>query len=1023
MSRRPWNISILQLLLLTALCAMCAGVIAVSRQNAGVHFVQRLVFSPDGRWLAACYVDGSIRVWDVARRSTASRRVTLGDQSAFIDVSGARFIDDDTLVVVKQAYTPQRSDRLLLWDVRRNEPVKTIPFTPMAEIWAVSPAGGLAATSAQGMPYAYTPTPPAGATEVTIELWDLEQGRGRFVLKPSKPFHELIFSSDGKKLVAVGSSGDANVLVQLWDTDTSAVRLLELESNSSGPFAVLSGDGKRLAFLSWGWSSEYPRYSVNVCDLETSDEFARFDLGECGTWIDTIQFSEDGRRLMASTYDGEMRLWDIASRKSPEGFADSGLARLRQCDAAAFSHDGRWIATGSNSMISLWDAESFAHVADLYRDRRSWAGLAYSLGFIGWAVVWGWLARRRRARDERRIAAAEEQERTLPNIIRATLRPGRTWLKVLLIALGIGVFLAWLWAEQLQSWLGWSYAGAFVVLVPVSIIAFAVLVLGIAFVPPAIRRWRGAPYVRGIRRAEKSAGVTGRRVRVGPVTGCFFGDSQLAATFVEDYDAVRLRFEEWFGVPIEPRRPLTVMVFERTDWYEAHLDGHLPMAGVYWMAPDRQVLICEEMSLRWLTEPRRLWRVLLARYLFEQVKGFRLTAGLANVLGFDSLFDLDDDFPQRVHRRLQAMMQRGEVPWQQNPLTVTDRELAAVVFDPDRRKALKAVTAFQTLCASLAEYLLGPAAGGRRDKFGQFLRRWKRGEPVQQSLLVCLGEDAEHFQQSWQQWSLDHPTDPVGRASPEVENYFAAHVLPRIADATAPVTERADAIRHLGASGYEIGIDALIGLLRDDGSELLHGDVVWALESISGRLHGNDVASWVRWWAERREEIERTGNASTDEIYVAELAGDAAEPVLAELLEQEKPSVTGEESSGDSATPSPGDRVMPKSAVASTAETQRRMKTLWVLLLIGGMIAVFWSVYWTMYLGQEWMFSSVLGILVGVHAVTRFTGRETRNLRASTLLLSLSVLFCNIPSSLIGMIAGRRLNHPQVRQYVRRDSS
>jgi hypothetical protein len=382
-----------------------------------------------------------------------------------------------------------------------------------------------------------------------------------------------------------------------------------------------------------------------------------------------------------------------------EGFTGSDLASQQQVYMAHSSPDGRWIATGSENMISLWDAKTFAHVADLYRDRRGWAGLAYILGFVAWAAAWGWLARRQRARDKDRSEPAEAVARPLPKIVRAGLQPRQTWLRLLLIALGFGIALAWVFADGVQRQLGWSYPASLLALVPVCTVGFLLLVIGLALglnvVPATIRRWRGVPFTAAITQAERAAGVSARRMQLGPVTACFFGQSHLEATLAADFETARRRFESLFGAPVELRRPLTVLVFERTDWYDAHLDGHLPMAGVYWMGIDRQITICEEMCLQWMTEPRWIWRQLVARYLFEQHKGFPPSTGLAGILSCSLLLDLDEHLPQRVHRRLQAMLRRGDPVGTLEALNWNDRQLVSAALDQQNRESFLTMAAYR----------------------------------------------------------------------------------------------------------------------------------------------------------------------------------------------------------------------------------------------------------------------------------------------------------------------------------------
>ncbi|MCL4201168.1 MAG: WD40 repeat domain-containing protein [Pirellulaceae bacterium] len=1041
MSRRRWNFSVLQLLLLTALCGLCAGVVAMSRQTAANAYLENLLFSPDGQWLAACYHGGRVRVWDVHRRRVHSSPSPLASDSHYVDFSGAGFVDGDTLAVLRCDYDGQGRRELVLWDVQQNKLKTTIPTVPWVYRYCVSPAGKVVTVHGEQPSAAWGPN--------TIVIQDLSSGQTDSVVKPDCYFNQLLLSSDGKTLVARvarrGSDGIVAFHLNIRDISDNSKR--SPKTPIDGYVLAISDNGERVCILNAGDGSSA------IWDLETGNQISEFHC--TGYLPTTVEFSPDGDRLITCYSETQVR--DVANGMEATGFAGSDLASQQQVYIARYSPDGRWIATGSDRMISLWDAKTFAHVADLYRDRRGWAGLAYIFGFLAWATAWGWLARRQRARDKDRVEQpTEATARPLPRIVRAGLQPRQTWLRLLLIAVGVGLALAWVFADGVQRQFGWSYPATLLALVPICAVAFLTavigLVLGSNIIPATIRRWRGVPFAAAITRAERAAGMPARRMQLGPVTACFFGQSHLEATLAEDFDVARRRFAALFGTSVELRRPLTVLVFERSDWYDAHLDGHLPMAGVYWMGIDRQITICEETCLRWLTEPRWIWRQLLARYLFEQHKGFPPSSGLAGILSCSLLLDLDEHLPQRVHSRLQAMLRRGDPVGTFDALNWNDRQLISAALDQQNRESFLTMAAYSTQSLSLAEFLLGDAAGERAERFQRLVRQWQRRDSLPDRLQHHFSLDAdtlqqwpagaergskpadhssrntEAFQQAWRQWILDHPTQPCGRPMPRIERYFQTRMLPLILDRSASLSDRALAIRHLGLDGYELGIDALIELLQDSQSARLRPDVIWTLESISGRLHGSDAAAWQQWWNERREQIFGAPPAGSTEdeadVFVAALADDDRQPVTAELVDEPLTAVKVEDSKEpreDDDPPRDGERggrakddggkvgiltnsatedvgILANSAteevgILTNSATENvvppmRLRTVRILLGIGGLIAVVWSVYVTLYLGEELAFVSVLGMLAGVYAMTRWTGAETHGLTAAARLLA-----------------------------------
>ncbi len=150
-----------------------------------------------------------------------------------------------------------------------------------------------------------------------------------------------LFAEDGKVLITGSESG----LLQFWDA--TSTELLGKAVKFDGPISALdlSPDGQRLAVGSGK--------QIEIWDVTTRTK-TDLEFEQPGDIAD-LDFSLTGPVLLASDWDGNVRIWNLeAIGKVKEGWKfDLGIL------AVAFSPDGKLAAIGGlNNSVQLWDVEA-----------------------------------------------------------------------------------------------------------------------------------------------------------------------------------------------------------------------------------------------------------------------------------------------------------------------------------------------------------------------------------------------------------------------------------------------------------------------------------------------------------------------------------------------------------------------------------------------------------------------------------------------------------------------------------------
>ncbi len=326
--------------------------------------VLSLDITTDGRYLATGSKDQTVRLWDV---NSGAVLVKLPDQPHWINA--VAFSPDDTRLalgyangVIRIIPNPVQDTQVITAD---RGTINRIALSPDGSLLVTAGSRGVwvydtadltqeprqyfdgeaysAAFSPDGSTLAYDAKGP-------VVICEAATGETLLTIEGIRYNESLAFSPDGSKLV----SGGHDFRIRVWDVNTGE------------PGAVMRARGElmSLAFTPDGQqlisASNHDR-NLHVWDI-TSGKTVQLLVGHTHQRLMGVAFSPDWRTLASVSYDGTVRLWNVASWENTavlEGHTDWTMS-------VAYSPDGQLIASGSrDGTVRLWDAASGEPVAVL----------------------------------------------------------------------------------------------------------------------------------------------------------------------------------------------------------------------------------------------------------------------------------------------------------------------------------------------------------------------------------------------------------------------------------------------------------------------------------------------------------------------------------------------------------------------------------------------------------------------------------------------------------------------------------
>ncbi len=314
------------------------------------HPITKVAITPDGKWAIAGDNDGSVRVWDADNPGTAPRELPKAAgaiHSLLVSANGQR------LVVSGSQDTSVR-----IWNLAN---LATAPLTlsrhtkPVTSV-ALSGDGNFLLTG--------------GADSVTL-LWNLSarnpaSSASNLNARPEQtPLTQVALSANTTQAVTVAADGIAHGWSVSGGQFEGRPTVTPVGTNIA---LAIDPQGRWIVIGNPNGTIDLRRFPGTSLDVSLR--------GHTGA-ITALAFNNNGSRLISSSADGTVRVWDI-SRGTPPALLRVLRGHEGAVNVIAFSDDGgRLVSAGNDQSIREWNlADPAPSVANLPTDPAALATLA-----------------------------------------------------------------------------------------------------------------------------------------------------------------------------------------------------------------------------------------------------------------------------------------------------------------------------------------------------------------------------------------------------------------------------------------------------------------------------------------------------------------------------------------------------------------------------------------------------------------------------------------------------------------------
>jgi WD40 repeat protein len=308
--------------------------------------ITRMLFSPDGKYLATAGRDWTARLWTIpdGRNVFVSKNADV--------VLGLAMSKDGRLLAMGSGDLYCSLGTGTLAEKDRTARVVSIPSG--GEIMRVQQEHAILAVSiSPGAKYLAT----AGCDN-TARIWEIPSGRELARLEHAGQIFSVDFSPDGTLLATGGWDNYA----KLWHVpDGRSVAVLKHHDGVES--VAFSRDG---AYLATGTVGNY----AHLWRVKDHSEALR--MVHAGR-AHNVTFSHSGREVATVSYDGTVLVWEV-----PEGRVAARFSMQQVVISVAFSPDDVYLAIGAEDTGSVWEWRKSREVARILNEEGRVSKVAFS---------------------------------------------------------------------------------------------------------------------------------------------------------------------------------------------------------------------------------------------------------------------------------------------------------------------------------------------------------------------------------------------------------------------------------------------------------------------------------------------------------------------------------------------------------------------------------------------------------------------------------------------------------------------